>query len=347
MMPTRDVASSARSAYKKVANTKKAPYILFKQSILTENLDACISGLKEIINKYPEFPLINAVRYVLTLKLYVKKDYEAAIFYLEEIENQEILGIYIFTPYVYTLLGLVNYDLHNYEQAIAYYNESNKMLSNHGSFQSDLPIVRNYLEISKTLLSLKDDKYSYIEDLLQRIFGTSSSSLYKQEALFILAQYYEDTGDALLAYSVYLQLIQDYPTALLSLEAKKRIDTMEAPEADGSFQFTGIYDESILDGTFELGKPPAEEERFEEEIGEIASHKFFIQVGSFTERKNAENLFRMLGEKGYSAIIIEATIDKKKVYRVRVGSFPTSQEAEKKMGVLLNSGYQGFIVKEK
>lgn len=332
------------TAYKKVENSTKAPYILFKQSILLNNVEASTAGLIEIIEKYPLFPLIDAVRYELSMKLFLQEDYESARKYLIEIEEHEISGVPIFTPYVYTFLGIINRTKEDFIQASEYFYRSIDILSYGGGFQKELSIVRNYLEIARLLHVQKS--YEYLEDFLKRIIGSTSSSLLKQEALFLLGQYYENIGDTILAYSTFSTLINEHSATLFSLKAKEKIDNLQITAEQETFEISGIYDRSILDGGYRVGQPEATspiEIDYDTEISEKEAGGYFIQVGSFTDQKNAEKLTRILKDQGFPAYTVSASVANRTVFRVRVGSYNNRQEAERMGEILVDSGYQIFI----
>jgi len=336
-------------AYKKVQNTKKAPYIRFKQSTLLDKLDASIAGLKEILEKYPSFPFIDAVRFELAIRLYMKNDYESAVIFLKEIENHEKSESLIFTPYVYTFLGIISSALNNFTQAVEYYYSSLDILTVHGTPRKELLVMRNYLEISRAMIELKE--YDHIADLLRRIMGSSSSELFKQEALLLLAQYYKDTGDETMAYSAYLKLIQGFPESIFILKAEDNLEELSVADTEAELlQISGIFDESLLSGTYKIGDE-AESVTVSREMQEDSPERYtvgyFIQLGSFSEEKNAENLILILREQGFPAFSMKASVDNKTMFRVRVGSLATLQEAEEIMQSLISFGYQGYIVREK
>jgi hypothetical protein len=188
--------------------------------------------------------------------------------------------------------------------------------------------------------------YEYLEDFLKRIIGTTSSSLLKQEALFLLGQYYESIGDTILAYSTFSTLINEYSAALFSLKAKQRINDLQITAEQEIFEISVIYDGSILDGGYRVGQPevmfPIENDNVTE-ISEGEAGRYFIQVGSFTDQKNAEKLTRILKDQGFPAYNISANVANRTVFRVRVGFYNNRQEAERMGEILVDSGYQIFI----
>ncbi len=73
---------------------------------------------------------------------------------------------------------------------------------------------------------------------------------------------------------------------------------------------------------------------------------FFIQLGSFADRENAERLRTALGN-DFGAVTISAFTDNRRTYhRVRIGSFPTEQKALDAARTLEARGYSYFVVRE-
>lgn len=336
-------------AYKKVRNTEKAPYIRFKQCTLLADLDLSIGGLKEILENYHDFPLIDAVRFELSKRYFLKKDYESAASHLKNIEDNEKEGSQIFTPYVYTFLGIINFKMKNFDRAAAYYTQSIEKLSAGDLSSGCQAIVSNYLELSRALLELNE--YEHIEDLLKRIIGSCQSNFLQQEAVILLAQFYRKKSAIENAYSAYYWLIQSYPGSLFAIKAREGIEELNINEED--FQpviISGIYDESLLNGTYRLGdktehRPVEGGEEGEAVVAVVEGYA--VQLGSFSEEKNAENFIYVLKERGFRAYSITAVIENGTVFRVRVGAVASLKEAEEMKKTLEDMGYQGFIVKEK
>ena len=153
------------------------------------------------------------------------------------------------------------------------------------------------------------------------------------------------------AYSAYYWLIQSYPGSLFAIKAREGIEELNINEDD--FQpviISGIYDESLLNGTYRLGDKAEQrpgEGGEEGEAVQAAVEGYAVQLGSFSEEKNAENFIDVLKERGFSAYSITAVIENGTVFRVRVGAVASLKEAEEMKKTLEDMGYQGFIVKEK
>ena len=75
--------------------------------------------------------------------------------------------------------------------------------------------------------------------------------------------------------------------------------------------------------------------------GDAQQTEFFsVQVGSFSQKANAENLRQKLKQQGYSVYIEEAAgVDAAAMYRVKIGKLKSREEASKLKETLSGDGY--------
>ncbi len=336
-------------AYKKVQNTPKAPYILFKQSTMLEDTNQSIKGLTEILEVYPNFPLIDAVRFELAKIYFILKKNGNASRLLEEIEKNEKDAYPIFTPYVYTFLGAISYKVKDFEKAARYYVLSNEMLASGDPAADRVSIVNNYFELSRVLAQSNDRENA--EDLLKRLLGSAQSDILKQEALLQLGFLYKTKGDIEGAYAAFNSIVQGYPGTLFAVKAGKGIEELGVRNEDAvPAPIEGIFDRAVLDGTYTVGEKEEtrDEEAKEVREGSQSTRKgFAVQLGSFSNEKNADKLVSVLILKGFEAYSKSASTEGALVIRVRVGTVSSREYAEELNKALKNIGYQGFIVEEK
>jgi tetratricopeptide (TPR) repeat protein len=337
-------------AYRKAENTPKAPYILFKQSTILEDTDQSIKGLTEILEVYPGFPLIDAVRFELAKNYFIQKKYANASRLLEDIENNEKDTYPIFTPYVYTFLGAISYKVKDYEKAASYYVQANEMLASGDPAADRISILNNYFELSRALTQSNDLENA--ETLLIRLLGSVQSDILKQEALLQLGFLYKKKGDIDGAYAAFNSIVQGYPGTLFALKAEKSIEEeLGVRNKDaGLAPMDGIFDMAVLGGTYTVGEKEETQDEEEEEVpegGQSVLEGFAVQLGSFSDEKNADKLVSVLIEKGFEAYSKSASIEGEVVIRVRVGTVSSREDAEELNKALNNIGYQGFIVEEK
>lgn len=68
-----------------------------------------------------------------------------------------------------------------------------------------------------------------------------------------------------------------------------------------------------------------------------------VQVGSFSNKKYADNLLVKLGEKGYAGYIKTVTDNSETKYRVQVGAFRNKSYATALLAKLKKAGFSGYI----
>jgi tetratricopeptide (TPR) repeat protein len=301
-------------AYKRAGKGAAAPYILFKRCVLDEDLNRSVEGLRELLQGFPSFPLIDAVRLELAVRLSLQRQYEPALSALSGAENGD------FAPYAAALSGELYYKLGKYEQSLDSYERSRGGLAE-AAVPSVVPSgdffpVRCYLGMAKTLIARGDEtgrKGAW--ELLRRIAGTPSHPFFQAEALDLLRG--------------------------ISQKGEQ-----PAPDL--------ISDEALLRGSYRLGPDgrllPAERP-FENPRGQAAEGNdqgnYTVQIGSFGKRENADNMVSEITGKGFSGFLSEATVGGKPLFRVKVGPFanlPEAEEVKKRLGAL---GYSGFVVLER
>jgi len=328
-------------AYKRIKNSIQAPYIRFKQCTLANSISESINGLKEIITDYPSFPLLNAVRFELSKLYYLNKDYESSLSYLMEIEEEEDNTIKIFTPYTCILSGLICFEKGDYDNSINYYKKSLKELSLVGFNDRNQFIAKSYLGISEAFIGLK--RYKEAEELLKRIYGSFSSILVQEDALYLLGNCYLDASKLDYSYSAFIKIIEGYLHSPYTIMAKKKIEHLLQQKKDlNNVDISGVFDRRILECSYLIDMT-----KEEESIVKNSFISFSIQVGSFIKEANAVKLVEELNGKGFSSYSLKVELEDKEVYRVRVGYFSSRIEAEKAKQNLEKYKYKGFIVKEK
>jgi len=328
-------------AFRRAQETPAAPYIHFKQCCFADTAEGSIKCLAEIIDSYPEFPLLNGVRFEIARRNFFIKKYQPAFHFLQEIEEDEKANNLIFTPYVYTFMGIIQNAQGNFEESLLYYRKALLLLSTAGDESLSREITGIYLESAKSLTAVK--KYNESQLVLRKIIGTSPCPFVQASALSLLAHTYGLSGAHGHAWAAYQQLSEEHPSSPCALHAVKQIEDMKKSKIDHKpVMLTFLYDRDILTGRYDFDNPvqgPAS--------GASLQSGIAIQLGSFTVEKNAQGFAHELKAKGYQVLVSCATVENKKVFRVRVGFFRTMKEAKEIKRKLESLGYSGFIVREK
>lgn len=94
----------------------------------------------------------------------------------------------------------------------------------------------------------------------------------------------------------------------------------------------------------------AEEEKIEPAPVQPGTRLFYIQVGAYSKRANAQKMADELKQLGYPAIVLDPSSGSRSLFRVRVGGYESRDKAEAVVGKLAadqnknNTDY--FITKE-
>lgn len=81
----------------------------------------------------------------------------------------------------------------------------------------------------------------------------------------------------------------------------------------------------------EVNGGPADKPKQE---GEQRSRSWAVQVGSYSQRKDAESRAKKLGGKGYDAYVVATSVKGKRRYQLRIGRLASRAEAVKLLGTL-------------
>jgi tetratricopeptide (TPR) repeat protein len=324
-------------ASRKTKNRAAIPFLLFKYCTLQDDIDASIECLESIVNDYSDFPLIQGVWFEIALRQFGSRRWEAALKSLEEIEKFEGEKNRVFTPYVYTFMGIIKSIKGEYNEALNSYVNSLLLLSSMHDERRVGSIMRNYIEIARCLIEL--GRYGDAKALLVRIYGTSSLPVLQAETLLLLGEVCEREGEIIPASAAYSRVIEDYPDTLQSLKASGSLGRLGKSKTEyAGYPISGLYDSRLLLGVYGTGVSGTD----------IVDSKFgyTIQVGSFSLEQNALKLVEELKKRGFPAYSTKANIGGRDVFRVRVGSYRNMREAEPLKKELENLGYKALVLKE-
>jgi len=182
------------------------------------------------------------------------------------------------------------------------------------------------------LCYFKDGNYLRASDIFEIIIKEFKGSRYEYEAKLGLADTYFARGDLENAKAGYLALLNDNAAVALRVRLYSRLGQCEARLGNAA---------SAKDYLDKLSRDfPLNMEAGMDSCPLPGSGFYYsVQVGSFANKANAENLIRQLERKGYSAYIEEALSQGNPVYRVRSGKFVARQEALELEARLSKEGY--------
>lgn len=316
-----------------------APYIEFKLCTLEERSGEAILCLKELIDREPGFPLIDAVRFELAFRFFLQGKPQASLNYLSSIEQNEMGGAPIFTPSALYFSGIITAEDGEPAVALAFFEQAIESMNATGGedYRDIYPGL--YLEMAKALLALGNYKQS--EELLTGLYGTAPLPMEQSEALWYLGQVYAAQTQWDMAHAAYAALVAQYGGTPFALQARKKLEGLD-DEAYEVHTVQPVYDESLLTGHYGYG-----EETVEEAVVEAAAPgAYALQLGSFSREENAQSFVEQLQSLNYPAFLAQAQVENAYYYRVRVGFYETKEEARAVLQNLQDQGFSGFILED-
>lgn len=172
---------------------------------------------------------------------------------------------------------------------------------------------------------------------------------------------YIGIGDTLFLEGKYAEAISSYNDALTNYPDNKNASISyykigSAYHKLGSEEKAKEYFDNVKDSSplsFESKMIPNDLESSPTAVGAVKSFfrpdsseesvkgdYFYVQVGYFKNRSNAERLVEKLKRKGYDGYLATQIKDGSTFYRVKVGQFKTKSEAEAQSGKLKSDGYK-------
>ena len=151
---------------------------------------------------------------------------------------------------------------------------------------------------------------------IMKAIGSASEDRGKQSADFHMLR--ESKMKAILTENLFVSNSSD----ATKLKDDSFLDKLAQGHVTGLEKFLGLR---------KIERPPKQEE---------PSGKLYkVQVGAFSEKKNAEDLVNDLEKIGHKPFIEY----EKKLYKVQVGAFSEKENAEKLASTLIKEGYRAFI----
>ena len=179
---------------------------------------------------------------------------------------------------------------------------------------------------------LKEENYLRSSDIFEIILKEFKDSAFRDDALLGLGDTYFLRGDYDKAESKYKDLIDGNRYTKLRATVYYRLSQIGFKK--GNTQEAKEYLDK-LKREFPLNP----ETRLNRDLGSISDLYYTVQVGSFANSINAQNLKQKLIQQGYPAYIEEGGSRDKIIYRVKVGKLRLRKEAESLENKLIQEGY--------
>ncbi|MCK6544114.1 SPOR domain-containing protein [bacterium] len=200
-------------------------------------------------------------------------------------------------------------------------------------------------------------------DSLKTLIAEMEKKFPKAPEAIFLKNTYETDGAA--AYAVYLRFVRDYPKNIFAPEAYHRMIQYDAAAGryalaqDNLIKLRTDYPGSSCIKSAETLFPAAKSDEATQAImtapsdtvrpTEInAGKKFRLQVGAFSDQKNAQELKQKLTAKGYTPIeFSEKTVNGKNLILVWVGAYATREDAKKAGDTIKSKEQLNYSIVEK
>ncbi len=187
------------------------------------------------------------------------------------------------------------------------------------------------------LCYLKDGNYLRAAEIFEVILKEFNGSKFKEEAMLGLGDTYLLRDNFVKAREIYQDILKDCPDTKLKAQLYYRLSEIGFKKGDlaqGRDYFVKLSE----------NYPLALEIKQSQDICPVDKNNFnlyySIQVGSFSNPANANNLTQKLLGIGYPAYVEESTgLTGSKTFRVKVGKLKTRQEAEGLDKKLAQEGY--------
>jgi len=187
------------------------------------------------------------------------------------------------------------------------------------------------------LCYLKDANYLRASDIFEVIIKEFSGSKFKEGASLGLADTYFLRGDFAKARQAYQKIIKNNPNTKLKPQVYYRLSQIGFKEGDsalGKDYLARLREVYPLAPEVKLGQDTCPVER------NTSNFYYSVQIGSFSNSLNAQNLIQKLLSSGYPSYIEESlALAGVKTYRVKVGKLQSRQEAEALNKKLTQEGY--------
>lgn len=223
------------------------------------------------------------------------------------------LGTLVSFNYVFALnLGSLkqSYISGDYEMAI---KEGEKIMARSNYSSPGMDELYYFLGLSY----LKDGNYLRASDIFEIIINEFKSSQFVKDAKLGLADIDYFKGDYDAARNGYKGLLNSKDGEALKPQLSYRLDECIGKKTAAKILPDPVIKDEVI----------------------LQENYFSVQVGSFTNSNNANNLKTELKEKGYNSFVEENTAQDKISYRVKVGKLQSRREALELEAKLAKDGY--------
>jgi tetratricopeptide (TPR) repeat protein len=185
------------------------------------------------------------------------------------------------------------------------------------------------------LCYMKEGNYLRASDIFEIILAEFTRSSFKEQALIGLGDTYFLRADFKKARQYYQEFLKSYPGSKFRASVLYRLSTIGFKEGDTQ-EASQALEKISLEFPF---NPELRQNKDLCWQRNTAGFYYSVQVGSFANYANADNLRKKLVNQGYDVHIEEAENQGNKAYRIKVGRLKSRQEAMRLSDKLAQGGY--------
>ena len=186
------------------------------------------------------------------------------------------------------------------------------------------------------LCYLKDGNYLRASDIFEIVLNEFNNKKFKAEATLGLGDTYLLRGD-------YKQAIKYYQDILNNDSFSRLRPTVYQRLSYAAYKMGNLKEAKIYRDKLKSEYPLSIEVEFKDyelpDFCPLDGDYYTVQVGSFANRNNAENLIVKLKSEGFPAYMEESVFEGKSTFRVKIGKFSKLSDAKEMEDKLAQKGY--------
>ena len=275
--------------------------ILFMRAFLQFAIDASAKIYGLIIENYPNSDWAAKSHFQLGQSYYLQDEYDKALDHYGKIiisypESEE------YWPALYWKCKSL--------MAKDEYQEAVPVLISLKSIDSD-QISRDMvlMSLGNCYRGIKDHENA--EASYRTLIDSVPDSQWIPSAYLLLARSLQDRGNIEEAEAIYKKVTEDFGQSMEAQRAQDYLNSLSSSATES------VSDQPVVPESTETTQvSPERKEAY-----------FTIQVGAFTNKRNAEKLANQLKKKGYSVRIVPPVPGRSRLHKVRIGTFETRKDA--------------------
>jgi len=209
------------------------------------------------------------------------------------------------------------------------------------------------------LCYLKDGNYLRTSDICEILLDEFPGTRFREQAHFVLIEAYDRLDNVEKARSHAVDFLKKYPGSTHKNEVETRLSRLNERAAARALPLPIFPSPTVsapipaMPASLDAVPVAVNDEGPDIVLAPGLSHEavagnnqrlWWVQVGAFSNNRNAGRLANRLREASYKASVIKSTLKGKDVFKVRVGPYSSGDEAAAIARRLSNQGYPTKII---